>query len=226
MIKKAFLICFLLCAKPGLAQSFIDISLEEKIRYSLNIKTVEFNNEYKNNPINTELFNISIPYIQKFFNEISPTSTNENLSTSYIHNITVENSQQSLCAITVKLKENIINNYMSLSHFSEDEAITYLIDHEFSHCLVSHFNLNLNDKENENFSDLMAILKSELTENTKLTAKIIYNNKKLPDDYLHKNPILFEKFFEYLHENDFLVKNISIQEQINIVLSFLKSNPN
>lgn len=209
--------------------------------FHANISAVEFGdkfnkglsvliNEYRTivkSPLDARLLNIADPKIYRFLKASTNQDFKEHfLAMKYFPNYKVNDFPTSFCFILYDDKKRIeVQKYYTLFP-NNDFALSYLMTHEFGHCIQSHqqqvrgISSDLSPKEGEGLADMFSYAYFKSKGYPDISESILKFAKLQKANELHNNGSQVQIFADYYNRNEEKFKNKNIIEIYDIALSF------
>ncbi len=188
-------------------------------------------NEYRSvikTPLDARILNIAEPQTYKFLQG----NTNFDYSqyfvaVRYYPDYVVNQNKTSFCFILYndKKREIVSNYYQQFQH--KDIAISYIIAHEFGHCINNHqlnvrgLSDSLNEQKNESLADIIAYSYFISKGYPDISKEILRFSKIEKTTLIHNSYSDLKQYVDYIEKNNISLLNKNIVEIYDISLSFI-----
>lgn len=191
-------------------------------------------NEYRTfvkSPLDARLMNIAEPQTYRFLkNSTQQEYTEHFLAVQYFPNYVVNQMPTSFCFVLYDDKKRYeVSHYYQLFP-NKDFALSYLISHEFAHCMYRHQSqvrtlaASLTPHQNESFADIFSysyFLSKGYPDISNAIEKFSKMDKK---NEIHNNYPQLKSFISYLKNNKISLHNKNIMEIYEISMNFVSGN--
>lgn len=188
-------------------------------------------NEYRSvikTPLDARLLNIADPQTYRFLQGGSNQDFSKYfVAVRYFPDYVVNNNKTSFCFILYndKKRDIVSNYYQSFPH--RDIAISYIIAHEFGHCINNHqLNIrgladNLDPQKNESLADIIAYSYFIAKNYPDISQSILRFSSIEKPTHIHNSYSDLKQYINYIQSNNIDLKNKNIIEIYDISLTFI-----
>lgn len=184
--------------------------------YDIQLQSMLSNYEDKNlYPLHTKIFDINNPLFLSFLkNSTGQTYEKELLAMQFYKNFKVNNQPTNFCFILYDSKKSPkINIYINSIFKDKNNAILYLVAHEFGHCVTYHKKTlgmikEADARDLELIADMYCVAFFISRHQHKVAQVMIEGMGQLPKDDIHNNYEQLKKYYEVAKDNKFMENDI------------------
>lgn len=200
-----------------------------KFNEGVNVLLSEYR-ELVQSPLDARLLNIAEPQTYRFLQGNSNQDYSKYfIAIQYFPDYMINNKKTSFCFILYNdKKRDIISNYYQLFP-NNDIALSYIISHEFGHCITNHqrnikgFALTLNPKQNESLADIIAYSYFISKGYPNISKSILKFASIEKDSLIHNSYSDMQRFIKHIDDNNIVLENKNLIEIFDISYAFMNN---